>query len=180
MLVSVTGAVGAVAMPQYVLQFRQSLAVNVQVVMTKSARRFVTAYALRLLSGRRVITTMFDEGGGLLVPHIELARWADLHLIAPASASTISKASGGAGNDLVSLLCLSCKCPTVFAPSMNGAMWANTLVQRNIERLADAGYYFIEPQQGLEVAGMEPTLGVMPPPDVIIKYIKALPEKAGS
>lgn len=161
-------------MPHYLYHFKRALADDVQVVMTSSAAKFITPYTMRLVSRRQVITDMFQEECEFAVPHIELAKWAELLLVAPATASVISRVASGLCDDIVSLLCICCKCPVIFAPSMNGDMWFHPLVQRNVETLRSVGFHFIDPTEGVEIATMGSTFGVMPSPDVIATQLNTI------
>lgn len=107
----------------------------VQVVMTKSAREFVSEMTFQALSGRTVRCELFDPAAEAGMGHIELARWADLILIAPASANTIARLSHGFSDNLLSCICLAADVPIVIAPAMNQYMWLNHVTQENIERL---------------------------------------------
>jgi phosphopantothenoylcysteine decarboxylase/phosphopantothenate--cysteine ligase len=135
---------------------------TVHVIMTRSARQFVTPYALSLVSGNPVFTDSFASAGEVRVPHIDLARRASLLLVMPATANILGKAAAGICDDLLSTTIVACQAPIVFVPNMNGAMWANRIVQQNVATLKGAGYFVIEPSQGLEVADWVYSSGAMP------------------
>ena len=120
---------------------------GVSVVMTRSARKFVGPATFRALTGRPVVTDQFDRHYPLGA-HIELADRAELLCVAPASADLLAKAACGLADDLLSTLLLSFTGPVLFAPAMNTAMWEKPAVARNVERLRNDGYQFIDPQTG--------------------------------
>src|SRR5699024_3070342 len=121
---------------------------EVQVVMTASATRFVTPLTLQALSGRAVRTTLWDEAAELGMGHIELARWADLIVIAPASADVLARLAQGRADDLLSTLCLATRAPIVAAPAMNPVMWAHAATQANVACLQARDVRFIGPASG--------------------------------
>jgi phosphopantothenoylcysteine decarboxylase/phosphopantothenate--cysteine ligase len=171
LLLGVTGAVGATLVPHYLYVIRQALDVTVYVMMTKAAQRFVTPYTLRLFSGNPVFTDAFDFTDDIRIPHIELARWAHVLLVMPATANIISKAAAGICDELVSTTIVAGKVPTLFAPSMNQAMWEDASVQENLAKLVDRGYEVISPTVGYEISTRVETFGVMPPPEEIVERL---------
>jgi phosphopantothenoylcysteine decarboxylase/phosphopantothenate--cysteine ligase len=179
LLIGITGCVAATVMPYYVMYLRQSYARHIHVIMTRSARRFVTPYTLRLHSGNWVFTDSFQTRGSIKVPHIELTRNADLFLVMPATANIIGKAAHSVCDDLVSTAIVACPGPVVFVPSMNGVMWNNKGVQQNVERVRELGYYVIEPQRGFEISDLEETYGVMPPlHEVVVQLQRILADRS--
>ncbi len=120
---------------------------GVSVVMTRAARKFIGAATFRALTGRPVVSDLFDRHYPLGA-HIELAEKAALLCIAPASADFLAKAATGLADDLLTTLLLSFNGPIVVAPAMNSAMWDKPSVQRNIATLREDGYHFIDPQVG--------------------------------
>lgn len=171
LLVGVTGAIAAAAIPGHVLFLRRGLVENVRVILTRSAAQIVTPAALQAYSGAPVFTGSFDGVAGLYVPHIELTRSADLFVIMPATANIIAKAAHGIGDDLLSTSILASPAPVVFVPSMNERMWFNPAVVSNVRLVRERGYHVIEPTHGVEIADLQPTFGVMPPLDQIIGYL---------
>lgn len=163
LLVGITGSVGAVAMPQFVLYLRRRGFKTVQILMSTAACKFVTPYAMRLHSGCRVYTDSFETHSDTSVPHIELTRKSDLFLVMPATANILSKAANGICDDLVSIALVSATCPVMFVPSMNGVMWSNPIVQENVQKLRRNGYRVLEPAEGVEISTLESTHGCMPP-----------------
>lgn len=171
LLVGVTGSVGVIALPQYLLYLRRHVARNVRVMMSEAAQRFITPYTLELFSENRVFVDMFESDDELRVPHIQLARWADLVLILPATANMLGKLACGLCDDLISATVLAGDAPVVIVPSMNERMWRSKVVQLNVERAQEVGYYVLEPGTGIEVADMKPMIGPMPPPREVADHL---------
>jgi phosphopantothenoylcysteine decarboxylase / phosphopantothenate---cysteine ligase len=146
--------------------------VEVQVVMTDSAQQFVAPLSFQALSGRPVRTELFDSGAEAAMGHIELARWADLILIAPASADFMARLAHGLAPDLLSTICLASTAPIVLAPAMNRLMWANAATQSNAELLAARGVRCIGPVDGPQACG-ETGAGRMAEPEQIIEHLLA-------
>jgi phosphopantothenoylcysteine decarboxylase/phosphopantothenate--cysteine ligase len=139
---------------------------QVQVVMTESATRFVSALTFQALSGNPVQTQLLDANEEHVMGHIYLARWAELIVIAPATANIIAKLSYGLADDLVSTLCLAATCPIYLAPAMNQAMWHSPVTQENVLRLQQRGLIMIGPEQGEQACG-ETGFGRMSEPATI-------------
>ncbi len=123
-LLGVTGGIAAYKSAEIVRRLRERGA-DVQVVMTGAARQFVTPLTFQALSGRPVRTDLWDEAAEAAMGHIELARWADRILIAPASADFLARLAHGLASDLLTTLCLATDVPIAVAPAMNRLMWAN-------------------------------------------------------
>lgn len=138
-------------------------------MMTESAERFIGPATFAALSGRPVATSLFDCRFPLGA-HIELARWADLFLVAPATANLISKAALGMADDLLSTLMLSFDGPVFLAPAMNAEMWAKPSVQRNVQRLRDDGVKILGPNSGWQSC-RDQGEGRMVEPDEILEAI---------
>ena len=126
---------------------------EVRVVMTPSAAEFITPLTFQALSGNRVHTDLLDEDAEAAMGHIELARWADLILIAPASANFIARLSQGRADDLLSTLCLATTAKIALAPAMNQTMWSNTQTQNNLKQLHDKGLHILGPAAGEQACG---------------------------
>jgi len=126
---------------------------EVRVVMTPSAAEFITPLTFQALSGNRVHTDLLDEDAEAAMGHIELARWADLILIAPASANFIARLSQGRADDLLSTLCLATTAKIALAPAMNQAMWSNTQTENNLKQLHDKGLHILGPAAGEQACG---------------------------
>ena len=127
--------------------------VEIKVIMTESAQQFVTPLAFQSLSQNMVITDMFAEPKVWEIQHISLAQWADLMLIAPATANVIGKIANGIADDMLSTSIMATEAKVIFAPAMNTKMYENKIVQDNIEKLKKYGYSFIEPASGRLACG---------------------------
>ena len=122
---------------------------NVDVIMTKNAAFFINPITFETLTGNKCIIDTFDRNFDFEVEHISLAKKADLLFIAPASADIIGKIANGIADDMASTTVLAVKCPKLIAPAMNTAMYENSIVQENLQKLRDHGYEVIEPASGL-------------------------------
>ena len=168
-LLCVTGGIAAYKVAYVARGLTQSGA-DVRVVMTASAERFVGAQTFASLTGNRVYTALFHEGagGGPDVPHVELARGADLAIVAPATANAISKLALGISNDLYSATMLTVRCPVLVAPAMHTEMWEHPATQHNVATLGERGVHLIGPVSGALSSGDEGP-GRMSEPDDIVE-----------
>lgn len=126
---------------------------DVQVVMTPAACRFVTATTMQALSGKTVLTDLWDPRPASGMPHIELTRGRDIIVVAPASADFLAKLAAGLADDLLSTLCLARECPLLVAPAMNRQMWESPATQRNVRTLAGDGVRIAGPASGDQACG---------------------------
>lgn len=126
---------------------------DIRVVMTRAATEFVTPLTFQALSGHPVRTELFDTMAEAGMDHIELARWAGLILVAPASADFLARLAGGHANDLLTTLCLASSAPLAVAPAMNRQMWQAAATQENIARLKSRGVHVLGPAEGLQACG---------------------------
>jgi len=126
---------------------------DVQVVMTDAAKAFISPLTMQAVSGRPVRDTLLDPAAEAGMGHIELGRWADLVLVAPASADFIAKLAGGMAGDLLSTVCLATSAPVYLAPAMNQAMWRKPATQRNIVTLENDGIIIVGPASGDQACG---------------------------
>ncbi len=133
-LVGITGGIAAYKTAELVRELSK-LGTEVQVVLTEGAKAFVTPMTLQALSGRTVRDSLLDPSAEAGMGHIELARWADRVLIAPASADSMARMAAGMANDLLTTLCLATESKVLLAPAMNQAMWADPATQRNLDEL---------------------------------------------
>ena len=131
----------------------QDLGADVRVVMTRASQAFITPLTLQALSGNPVHTDLLDPEAEAAMGHIELARWADLILIAPATADCIARLAQGKGDDLLTTVCLAARCPIAVAPAMNQAMWHHKATQHNLECLVARGVYQFGPDSGGQACG---------------------------
>lgn len=139
---------------------------DVHVVMTESARRFITPLTLQTLSKNPVTTDMFDEQEGWCPGHIELADRADLLLIAPASAAALARLACGLADDAITCIALATRAPVLIAPAMNGKMWSHPATVQNTETLRTRGVHFIGPDEGLLACGYEGAGRLWPVDDI--------------
>ncbi|MCB1734779.1 MAG: bifunctional phosphopantothenoylcysteine decarboxylase/phosphopantothenate--cysteine ligase CoaBC [Gammaproteobacteria bacterium] len=151
-ILGVSGGIAAYKAAELVRRLRDAGA-TVRVVMTTGAQAFVTPLTFQALSGNPVHTALLDPAAEAGMGHIELARWADLVLIAPASANLISRLAQGRGDDLLATICLATEAPIALAPSMNRVMWADAATQSNIEILQTRGMHRFGPAEGPQACG---------------------------
>ena len=151
-ILGVTGGIAAYKSPDLVRRLREQGA-EVQVVMTESAEKLVSPAVFQAVSGRAVRGDLWDQQAEDAMGHIELARWADLIVIAPATANTISQIATGSAASLLTTLCLASDAPLVLAPAMNQAMWRNPATQNNVRQLAERGVRLIGPAEGEQACG---------------------------
>ncbi|MFT5032185.1 MAG: phosphopantothenoylcysteine decarboxylase/phosphopantothenate--cysteine ligase [Bacteroidia bacterium] len=151
-VLGITGGIAAYKAAELVRRLKERGA-EVHVVMTDAAQEFITPLTLQALSGNPVHTTLLDSNAEAAMGHIELARWADLLLVAPASADFLAQLAGGHAGNLLSTLWLACQSRKAIAPAMNQAMWADPATQRNIATLADAGAQVLGPAAGEQACG---------------------------
>ena len=177
-LLGVTGGIAADKSAEIVRRLRERGA-DVQVVMTAAARQFVTPLTFQALSGRPVRTDLWDEAAEAAMGHIELARWADRILVAPASADFLARLAHGLASDLLTTLCLATDVPIIVAPAMNRLMWANAATRANMASLAARGIDVIGPAEGDQACG-ETGPGRMVEPDVLAAAVMDAPATSGA
>ena len=151
-LLGVSGGIAAYKTPQLVRELIRAGA-EVRVVMTRGAAHFVTETTLQAVSTQPVRTDLWDKDAEAAMGHIELARWADLVLIAPATAHTVAKLASGLADDLLSTVCLATTAPVAIAPSMNQQMWQHAATARNVARLEADGVRIFGPDSGAQACG---------------------------
>ncbi|MEQ1439804.1 bifunctional phosphopantothenoylcysteine decarboxylase/phosphopantothenate--cysteine ligase CoaBC [Fontimonas sp. SYSU GA230001] len=151
-VLGVTGGIAAYKAADLVRRLTEAGA-EVQVVMTANAQRFVGAQTFQALSGTPVRSSLWDETAEAAMGHIELARWPDLILIAPASANCIARLAHGLADDLLTTLCLASDRPVAIAPAMNRLMWAHAATQANLHTLMHRGVHVLGPGSGGQACG---------------------------
>jgi len=151
-LVGISGGIAAYKSPDLVRQLKKTGA-EVRVVMTAAATSFISPLTLQAVSGNPVSTDLLDPEAEAGMGHIELARWADLILIAPATADLIARLAVGMANDLLSTICLASTAPLAVAPAMNLQMWANKATQHNIKQLQQRDISILGPDTGEQACG---------------------------
>ena len=170
-LLGITGSIAAYKIPLLVRLLKKDGA-DVRVVMTPSAKDFVTPLTLSTLSGNPVLSHGFDEQTGKWDSHVELGLWADLFVVAPASANTMAKMAYGMADNYLLTVCLSAKCPIMFAPAMDLDMYKHPATQQNIKTLIERGCVFVAPSSGELASGLCGE-GRMEEPQKIYERIKA-------
>src|ERR1700732_1191012 len=151
-LLGVTGGIAAYKSPALLRRLRERGA-EVQVVMTAGAREFVTPTTFQAVAGRTVRSDLWDAAAEAAMGHIELARWADAVLIAPASADFLARLAAGQADDLLTTLCLATEAPVAVAPAMNHIMWANAATRANVGTLQQRGIHIFGPGSGDQACG---------------------------
>ena len=150
---------------------------DVTVIMTPNATHFINPITFETLTGNKCLVDTFDRNFKYSVEHVALAKLADVFLVAPASADVIAKAACGIADDMLTTTLLACRCPKVFAPAMNTAMYENPIVQDNIKKLEDYGMEVIDPASGYLACG-DVGAGKMPEPELLFEeIIRALTPK---
>lgn len=172
-LLCVGGGIAAYKSLELVRRLRAEGAL-VQVAMTAGAQHFVTPLSFQALSGQATRTTLWDDASEAAMGHIELARWADRVLIAPATADLLAKLAHGLADDLVSTLCLATTAPVAVVPAMNNRMWAHPATQANLAVLQARGVQVIGPEDGAQACG-EFGPGRLSEPEEIVAVLKNTP-----
>lgn len=177
-LLGVTGGIAAYKALELISLLKKSGA-EVKVIMTKAACEFVTPLSFQTLSQNMVATDMFEEPKAWEVRHISLAKWADIVVVAPATANIIGKMANGIADDMLSTVLMACKAPIMVAPAMNTAMYENPVTQRNIKTLKELGMKFVEPSEGMLACGDEGKGRLASPELIYNKIVETLmfPEK---
>ncbi len=168
--VGVTGGIAAFKTATVVSSLVKS-GHDVRVMMTESALQFVGEVTFRSLSGNPVVTRMFDPHSPYTWEHISLAQWADVVLVAPATANCLGKLASGLTDDIITCTIYACDCPVVLCPAMNTRMWEHPVVQDNARRLRELGYHQVGPAEGRMACG---TVGAgrMSEPEEIVEAVK--------
>ncbi|MDO8860175.1 bifunctional phosphopantothenoylcysteine decarboxylase/phosphopantothenate--cysteine ligase CoaBC [Haliea sp. E1-2-M8] len=151
-VLGVSGGIAAYKSAELVRQL-QELGADVRVIMTRGACEFITPLTLQALSGRPVHTELLDAEAELGMGHIELARWADLLLIAPATADLLARLAAGRADDLLTTVALATAAPRLLAPAMNQQMWRDPATSANVAVLAERGFHMVGPADGEQACG---------------------------
>ena len=163
-----TGGIAAYKSAE-LLRRLQDKGAEVRVVMTRGAQEFITPLTMQALSGHPVLMNLLDTDTESAMGHIELARWADLLLVAPATADFIARLVEGRGDDLLTTICLAAQCKILVAPAMNQAMWSNSFTQSNIRKLNPIGIKLLEPDAGTQACGETGVGRLMEIQDIVVK-----------
>lgn len=178
-LLGITGGIAAYKMPWLIRDLKKADA-EVQVVMTPSAAEFVTPVVLSALSQREVLTSLWPSDGPenirVTTEHIDIALWADLMLIAPATANTIAKISHGVADNALTTLALALRCPLAIAPSMDVDMYRHDATRHNIMLLRERGVHILEPESGALASGLEGP-GRLPELEIIVRFVEDVLQK---
>ena len=169
-LLGVTGGIAAYKIANLASMLKKQSA-NVKVIMTENACQFITPMTFETLTAQKVYTDTFDRNFEFKVDHIELGKWADVFLIAPATANVIGKLANGIADDMLTTTALAMRCPILVSPAMNTAMFENKVVKHNIMKLRTYGMDIIMPASGHLACG-DTGAGKMPEPEMLLEYIK--------
>jgi len=174
-VLGITGGIAAYKAADIASKLTQA-GVKVETVMTEAATRFITPLTLRNLTGRPVVTDMFEMASEYNEEHIALAEAADAVVIAPATANTIARLAAGIADNMLGCVVLATEAPVIIAPAMNDVMYKNSITQENLSKLKARGFTIIEPEYGRLASG-KMGLGRLPETARIIEVIeKALSE----
>ena len=167
-ILGVTGGIAAYKSADLVRRLRE-VGACVRVVMTQHAKEFITPLTLQAVSGNPVHEALFDLKAEAAMGHIELARWADVIVVAPATADFMARLLKGEADDLLTTLCLAATAPIVLAPAMNQAMWKNTLTQENAQALQKKGMHIFGPAEGMQACGDVGPGRMLEPLDIVAR-----------
>ncbi|HZY09650.1 MAG TPA: bifunctional phosphopantothenoylcysteine decarboxylase/phosphopantothenate--cysteine ligase CoaBC [Bacteroidota bacterium] len=178
-IIGVTGGIAAYKIPFLVRELKRDGA-QVRIVMTEGAKQFVTPLTLSTVSDNEVIVGIFPDQGSTTVDastwHITFSRWADVMLIAPATANTLAKIAGGWGDNAVTTLALALRCPLILSPAMDADMWNQKITQENISKLSELGYTILQPEIGELASGLVGK-GRMPEIKTLMRAIQQVLDK---
>ena len=166
-IIGVTGSIAAYKSAELVRELSRAGA-SVRVIMTAGAQEFITPLTMQAVSGHPVHTELLDTEAEAGMGHIELARWADAIIIAPASADSLARLCDGRADDLLTSCVLASPAPLFVAPAMNQGMWANEATQANVSTLQDRGIKFLGPDSGSQACGDIGTGRLMEPTDMVL------------
>ena len=169
-VLGITGGIAAYKAADIASKLTQA-GVKVETVMTEAATRFITPLTLRNLTGRPVVTDMFEMASEYNEEHIALAEAADAVVIAPATANTIARLAAGIADNMLGCVVLATEAPVIIAPAMNDVMYKNSITQENLSKLKARGFTIIEPEYGRLASG-KMGLGRLPETARIIKVIE--------
>lgn len=172
-ILGITGGIAAYKACDVVRRLKK-LGAQVIVVMTENAKKFITPLTLETLSGNEVVTETFPERRFVGVRHVDLAGWADLILIAPATANIIGKIRSGIADDILTTIVISSKAPVLIAPAMNVNMYENPIFQENLSYLQKLGYKFVEPEVGELASGIVGKGRLAEPETIVGEVVKIL------
>ncbi len=172
-VLGITGGIAAYKAPEILRQLQQRGA-EVRVVLTRAATHFIGRVTLEALSRHPVVVEMFEPGANIVIRHVEMARWADLLLVAPATARTLARFAHGLADDFLATLYLSVRCPVLLAPAMDAEMWENAATQENLARLRQRGVAVIPPERGYLASGVEGEGRLAEPEQIVARALVIL------
>ena len=175
-VLGVTGGIAAYKACDIASRLRKKGA-HVHVIMTEHACEFVRPLTFETLTNEPVVTDMFRRDKPWEVEHVSLAKLADLFIIAPATANIMAKTAAGIADDMLSTTILAARCPMLFAPAMNSAMWLNPVTQRNLSLLKDMGIGFVGPTSGNLACGDQGVGRMSEPEDIVFNAEMMLTDK---
>ncbi|HEY9035768.1 MAG TPA: bifunctional phosphopantothenoylcysteine decarboxylase/phosphopantothenate--cysteine ligase CoaBC [Pseudomonadales bacterium] len=176
-LLGITGGIAAYKSADLVRRLRDHGA-EVRVIMTRAATEFITPLTLQALSGNPVHLDLLDPAAEAAMGHIELARWADMLVIAPATANAMSRLAEGRADDLLSAVALATRAPIALAPAMNQAMWANAATQHSLETLQHRGLRILGPADGSQACGEIGTGRMLEPVEIAERIASCFESRA--
>lgn len=168
-VIAVSGSIAAYKAPN-IVRMCKKLGADVEVLMTRNGTQFINPITFESLTGHKCLVDTFDRNFEFSVEHVELAKRADVVLLAPASANVIGKIAWGIADDMLTTTIMACTCPKIIAPAMNHNMFHNPIVQDNLKRLQDYGYEVVTPAHGM-LANGDMGDGRMPEESLLVEYI---------
>ena len=175
-LLGVTGGIAAYKSAELIRQLLQH-SCEVKVVMTSAAKKFITPLTLQALSGNRVYSELLSTESEATMDHITLARWADLIMVAPATADFMARLTYGHANDLLTTLCLTTTTSIILAPAMNQQMWLNSATQNNVQQLLTRGIQILGPVEGLQACGENGPGRMLEPEEICFQLMQMFDKK---
>lgn len=144
LLVGSCGTISVLNLHNWILQLKKNFCLNIKIILTEKAAEFINIEALKIVTGCEVFVSF--QSDTVPTPHVNLLKWADLYLVLPASANTLSKVANGISDNLITTSILNAEIPVVFVPSMNKVMWEKSIIQKNINILREE--FYIEYTEG--------------------------------
>src|SRR5215472_15612912 len=170
LILGVTGSIAAYK-AVYLLRELTRLGASVTVCLSEHAREFVGPLTFRTLSGRPVLSNLFDPQSADAVEHVAIAERAHALIVAPATANVLGKAAHGIADDFLTTLLLAARCPVLIAPAMDGGMWDHAAVQANVETLRERNVTVLEPDAGALASGLSGK-GRLPETEALVEEIE--------
>lgn len=175
-ILGITGGIAAYKACEIIRRLKK-LGAQVIVVMTENAKKFITPLTLETLSENEVVTEMFPKRRFVGIRHVDLAGWADLILIAPATANVVGKIKSGIADDILTTIVISSQAPVLIAPAMNVNMYENPIFQENVSYLEKLGHRFVEPEVGALASGIIAKGRLAKPETIVAEAVKLLARK---